>query len=65
MSSTDTYLYLIRGSSVDGTSYLEYNDDGGTGLNSRISRTLAAGTYTVAATTYGTRATSSYTLRIN
>lgn len=65
MSRTDTYLYLINGASGSGTSYRAKDDDGGTGLNSRIIRTLPAGSYTVAATTYGKNAVGTYTLRIN
>lgn len=65
MSRTDPYLYLINGASGSGTSYRAKDDDGGTGLNSRISRTLSAGSYTVAATTYGKNAVGTYTLRIN
>ncbi len=60
-SSIDTYLYLLSGSGTSG-SVLTYNDDGGTGRNSRISRSLSAGTYTVEATTYPSRRTGSFSL---
>ena len=40
------------------------NDDGGDGLNSRISRSLPAGTYTIEATTYATGATGAFTLTL-
>ena len=64
-SRTDTYLYLINGASGSGMGYRLDDDDGGTGLNSRISSTLPAGTYTVAATTYQSNRTGTYTLLIN
>ena len=65
MSQTDTYLYLIDGTSSSGTGYRLHDDDGGTGYNSRISSTLPAGSYTVAAATYYDKAVGTYTLRIN
>lgn len=65
MSRTDTYLYLIDGTSSSGTRYRLYDDDGGSGYNSRISSTLPAGSYTVAAATYYDNAVGTYTLRIN
>ena len=42
---------------------LTRNDDSD-GLNSRISRSLSAGTYTIEATTYSTGATGSFTLTL-
>jgi len=51
-SAFDTYLFLLSGSGTQGT-VVESNDDvGGTNRNSRISTTLAAGTYTIEATSY-------------
>ena len=63
-SSTDTYLFLLAGSGTDGT-VLASNDDGGDGTNSRIVRTLSAGTYTVEATTFLSGSTGSFTLRVS
>ena len=63
-SSTDTYLYLLSGSGMNG-SVITSDDDGGTGLNSRITRSLSAGTYTIEATTYSSGATGSFTLSLS
>ena len=63
VSSTDTFLFLLRGSGTEG-SVMKRNDDGGDGLNSRISRSLPAGTYTIEATTYATGATGAFTLTL-
>ena len=63
-SSVDTYLYLMSGSESWGTDSLYFNDDGGIGLNSRISKDLPAGTYTVAATTYRSASIGSYDLKV-
>ena len=62
-SATDTYLFLLEGAERDG-SVIESDDDGGNGLNSRIVRTLSAGTYTVEATTYSSGATGSFTVSV-
>ena len=62
-SSQDTYLYLLSGFRKS-SPVLEYDDDGGSGLNSRIRRSLSPGTYVVEATTYRTRTTGSFTLTI-
>ena len=63
-SETDTYLFLLTGAGQDGT-VEEENDDAESGTtNSRIVVTLAAGTYTVEATTYSVGATGDYTLTI-
>ena len=64
-SSLDTYLYLRSGSAKSGAVVAE-NDDitTGTNLNSRISQTLAAGSYTVEATTYGQNLAGSFTLTV-
>ena len=53
VSSTDTYLYLRAGQGTDRGPSVEFNDDGGSRHNARISRQLDAGWYTVEATTYG------------
>ena len=62
VSSTDPYLFLLSGAGQNG-SVLEQNDDAD-GLNSRITRTLSAGSYTAEATTYGSAATGNFTLTI-
>ena len=59
----DTYLYLISGSSKTGT-VLEQDDNDGEGLNSHIARQLAAGTYTIEATTRYARQTGGFTLSV-
>ena len=59
----DTYLYLISGSSATDT-VLEYDDDGGSGRNSRITRELSAGTYTLEATTYGSARTGRFSVAV-
>ena len=67
-SSEDTYLYLLSGSDSDGTVIAE-NDDAddatGQGTNSRITETLASGTYTVEATTYWSGTTGSFNLSMD
>ena len=63
-SSEDTYLYLLSGSGSDGTVIAENDDATGQGTNSRITETLASGTYTVEATTYGSGTTGSFNLTI-
>ena len=49
-STVDTYLNLWSGTTKTG-SPLHSDDNGGTGTNARISQTLAAGSYTLEATT--------------
>ncbi len=60
-SSVDAYLYLLR---ADGT-VLDENDDWQDGTDSRISRHLAAGTYTIEATTFGEAESGEFSLAIN
>ena len=50
-SSEDGYMFLLNGSDTDG-SEVDSDDDGGGNLNPRIEQSLAAGDYTVEATTY-------------
>ena len=64
-SSEDTYLYLLSGSDSDGTVIAENDDATEQGTNSRITETLASGTYTVEATTYGSGTTGSFNLSMD
>ena len=60
-SSKDTFLYLLRGATK-----VDENDDIESGnTNSRINKTLAAGTYTIEATTYTPGEMGSFTLMID
>ena len=64
-SNVDTYLYLREGSTTSGTA-LHDNDDIESGnTDSRIVATLAAGTYTIEATTYNEATTGSFTLSVS
>ena len=65
-SDTDPYLYLREGEAKSGD-FLHENDDIVlvTDTNSRIQETLAAGTYTIEATTYGFGETGSFTLTVS
>ena len=65
-SDTDPYLYLREGEAKEGD-FLHENDDIVlvTNTNSRIEETLAAGTYTIEATTYGFGETGSFTLTVS
>ena len=58
----DTFLNLLSGAGTDGD-VLHYNGDG-SASRSRIQETLAAGSYTVEATTYDPGETGSFTLTI-
>ena len=60
-SEVDAYLYLLD---ADGN-VLEENDDWQDGTDSRISRHLAAGTYTIEATTFGEEESGEFSLVIN
>ncbi len=65
-SDVDTYLYLWEGEVRSGEAKYE-NDDiaqGGVNLNSRISETLAARTYTIEATTYHANEVGTFTLTV-
>ena len=65
-SSTDPFLYLRAGDARSGTT-VAFNDDvaAGSDTDSRISETLAAGTYTIEATTYSEATTGSFTLTVS
>ena len=63
-SSQDTFLYLLRGADANGTVVTDNDDVESGNTNSHITRTLAAGTYTIEATTYGEGVTGDFTLSI-
>lgn len=56
----DTYLILLD----DTGTQIEVNDDGGSGTNSMIRRTLAAGAYELRASSFSPYATGSYQLTV-
>ena len=61
----DTYLYLREGEARSGAVYCaECENDDHQGRNSQIQQTLAAGTYTIEATTFNPGETGSFTLTI-
>ncbi|EIJ34184.1 S8 family peptidase [Thiothrix nivea] len=60
----DTFLYLLEGSGSQGE-VLAFNDDSNGTLNSQITRTLSAGTYTLEATTYAAGSTGAFTVRVH
>ena len=66
-SSEDTYLFLLRGADRNGEKAAE-NDDidsDAQNYNSRIVQTLAAGEYTIVATTYNLATTGDFTLTVS
>jgi len=58
MSSVDTYLYLKDAAG----NVIASNDDGGSGYNSKIVTSLAAGTYTAVSATYSSGKSGSFTM---
>ena len=60
----DTFLYLREGEAKTGTE-LHLNDDDGSTSRSRIQEILAAGDYTIEATTYSDGETGSFTLTVS
>ena len=60
----DAFLGLREGTDVEGR-LVASDDDGGEGTNSRISRQLSAGTYTIEATSYATGVTGAFTLTVS
>ena len=63
-SAGDTYLYLREGDARSGAFLYENDDDGGI-TRSKIEETLAAGSYTIEATTYNPGETGSFTLTVS
>ena len=62
-SVANTYLYLRRGDATSGTALHENDDHDGT-TTSQITATLAAGTYTIEATTYSAGETGTFSLNL-
>lgn len=60
-SAEDSYLFLLD----ENENVLVSNDDGGSGFNARILRTLDTGTYYIVASTFTPGKTSNYTLAIS
>ena len=63
-SGADAYLLLRQGESRDGAVVADNDNVGSRNYNSAINRMLAAGTYTVEATTYFPEQTGSFTLSV-
>ena len=63
-SEADTYLYLRQGEARSGDFLAENDDHEGSTSRSIVAQTLAAGSYTIEATTYGGGETGSFTLTI-
>ena len=63
-SVANTYLYLRRGDATSGTALHENDDHGGSTSVSQIQETLAAGSYTVEATTYSAGETGTFSLNL-
>ena len=63
-SNIDTYLHLLQ---WNGSSWVSINsdDDGGIGVNSRISTTLPTGQYRIEATTYSSSIQAQFQLLLN
>lgn len=57
-SSIDTYLYLLDANG----SIIATDDDGGSGYNSKLVKSLAAGSYTVVAATYSSGQSGGFTM---
>ena len=64
-SSVDTYLYLREGEAKSGAVLYENDDIKSGDTNSRISKTLEAGIYTIEATTYDTDEIGSFILTVS
>ncbi len=62
-SQQDAYLYLLAGNGAQG-SVVAFNDDSNGGSDSQITRSLAAGTYTLEATTYLAARAGAFSIRV-
>jgi len=63
-SSVDTYLFLLNETGTDGDVVIEDDDGGDKFYDSRITRRLDAGTYTIEATTYSSDRAGDFRLTI-
>ena len=63
-SAQDSYLYLLSGASKTGK-VLSANDDANGSLNSQITQVLAAGIYTLEASTYAAQKTGNFSIKVN
>ena len=63
-SDEDTYLYLLRGADANGSVVADNDDVESGNTDSRVTETLAPGTYTIEATTYDEGATGDFSLSI-
>lgn len=64
-SSNDTYLFLLSGKGKDGNIIAQNDDIDTSNYNSRIVETLAAGEYTIVATTNDLATTGDFTLTVS
>ena len=64
-SGEDTFLFLLQGAGRGGTEEAQNDDIDGSNRNSRIVVTLAAGSYTLEATTYDQKLTGSFTVTVS
>jgi hypothetical protein len=62
-SAVDSYLFLLSGNGMNGA-VIAQDDDSGGSSNARITKALAAGTYTVEATTYTAATAGSFSLSV-
>ena len=63
-SDVDAFLYLVSGDAHDGD-VLDEDDDGGEDTDSRIRRSLAAGTCAIEATTFNEEEAGAFTLQVS
>ena len=66
-SDEDSYLYLRSGDGRSGTALNDHlgDDDAGGERNAQIVETLAAGSYTIEATTFAAATTGTFTLTVS
>jgi hypothetical protein len=64
-SAVDTYLYLMKGLGRTGTIIQINDDEHSSTKNSKITKTLGKGTYTLEASTYKLEESGAYTIRVN
>lgn len=64
-SDTDPYLYLRQGNARSGSALFENDDHDGSRSISQVQQQLAAGSYTIEATTFNTGQTGSFSLTVS